>query len=111
MRLGREWIGRKVRVEMDRPLGSEHPERPGFFYEVNYGYLPGTLAADGEPIDAYVLGPDQPLDVFEGEVIAIVKREDDVEDKLVVSLSRMSAEAVTGAVHFCEKRYKSHVEV
>jgi len=45
------WIGKRVKVEMDRPLGSKHPD-PRFetIYPINYGYIPGTLSsADNEP--------------------------------------------------------------
>jgi inorganic pyrophosphatase len=50
-----------VEVIMDRPLGCNHPKH-GFRYEVNYGYVPNTLAPDGEEIDVYVLGVDKPLE-------------------------------------------------
>ena len=35
------FIGQKVNVIVDRPLGSKHPNH-GFIYEVNYGYIPNT---------------------------------------------------------------------
>lgn len=70
-------------VYIDRPLGSCHPIH-GFAYEVNYGYVPGTLAPDGEPLDAYVLGPKVPLEEFTGICIAMIERKDDVESKLVI---------------------------
>jgi inorganic pyrophosphatase len=44
-----------VKVIVDRPLVSRHPEH-GFIYPVNYGYIPGTLTGDGEEIDTYILG-------------------------------------------------------
>ena len=60
----------KVKVIVDRPMGSRHPEH-GFIYPVNYGYVPGTLAEDGEEIDAYVLGKFEPVDSYEGVVIGL----------------------------------------
>ena len=39
----REWLGRRIRVVIDRPLGSTHPGG-GFDYPVNYGYVPGVVA-------------------------------------------------------------------
>lgn len=68
---------------MDRPLGSRHPDWD-FEYPVNYGYVPGTLAPDGEEQDAYVLGVDEPLSDYEGTCIAVIHRLDDDDDKLVV---------------------------
>ena len=77
------YLGRIVDVEIDRPLGSAHPKY-GFIYEVNYGFISGTISGDGEELDAYVLGVDNPLKTFNGRVIAIVHRTDEDDDKLVV---------------------------
>jgi ubiquinone/menaquinone biosynthesis C-methylase UbiE len=76
-------VGRLVEVRVDRPLGSLHPEF-GIGYPVNYGFVPGTRSADGEELDAYVLGPEKPLSEFVGRCIAVVHRLDDDDDKLVV---------------------------
>jgi inorganic pyrophosphatase len=83
------YLGKLVFILIDRPLGSLHSEH-GFFYEVNYGFVPGTLAPDGEPLDAYVLGPDGPLEEFTGICIAVIEREDDVESKLVIATEGQS---------------------
>ena len=103
-------MGKEVEVVMDRPLGSVHPERKNLVYEVNYGYLPGTMADDGEEIDAYVLGPDQPLERYRGKVIAIIKRNNDVEDKLVVADGKeYTAVEIMKLVHFQEQYWDSSV--
>jgi inorganic pyrophosphatase len=83
MRLGSEWLGRHLPVTIDRPLGSAHPDRPEIIYPVNYGYVPRTIADDGEPIDVYVIGEPAPLSDTIVFIVAIVRRDDDVEDKLV----------------------------
>ncbi|MBQ9299025.1 MAG: hypothetical protein IJ214_00790 [Clostridia bacterium] len=44
-----------VHVVIDRPLGSRHPEHPDLVYPVNYGYIPGLPAGDGE--DKWVAAP------------------------------------------------------
>ena len=79
----RDFLGKLVRVHMDRPLGSKHPKH-GFTYEVNYGFIPDTISGDGEELDAYVLGPDYPLKDFLGRCIAIIHRTNDNDDKLIV---------------------------
>lgn len=79
-----EYLGEIVNVVMDRSLGSRHPEHD-FIYPVNYGYIPDTKAGDGEEIDVYVIGEFEPLKEYEGRVIAVIKRHNDNEDKLVVS--------------------------
>ena len=79
----KEYLGKKVRVVMDRPLGSVHPKH-GFVYPVNYGYIPNTISGDGEELDAYVLGVHNPLTEFDGVVVAIIHRINDNDDKLIV---------------------------
>ncbi len=77
------FIGKTVDVKIDRPLCSKHPKHD-IFYSVNYGFIPGTKAPDGEEIDAYVLGVYVPLQEFKGKCIAIIHRTNDDDDKLVV---------------------------
>ena len=40
-------IGEIVRVVVDRPLGSCHPQWTELWYPLNYGYVPGIMAPDG----------------------------------------------------------------
>ena len=80
----KEYLGKTLEVTVDRPLGSKHPKH-GFVYPVNYGYIAGTSAPDGEEIDAYVLGIDEPLEKATGKCIAIIHRTNDNDDKLVIS--------------------------
>ena len=79
-------IGQTVKGVIDRPLGSAHPRHPEMIYPLNYGYVKGVFAEDGAEQDVYILGTDQPLREFEGKVIAVYRRFDDVEDKWIVSL-------------------------
>ncbi|MBF6296848.1 inorganic diphosphatase [Nocardia amamiensis] len=81
--LARQFLNRTVDLTFDRPYGSHHPTC-GFRYLVNYGYVPGTLAPDGKELDAYYLGPAEPLSSAQGVCIAIVHRWYDDDDKLVV---------------------------
>ena len=78
------FIGQKVNVVIDRPLGSKHTEH-GFVYKVNYGYILNTKSVGGEELDAYVLGVDTPLTETKGVCIAVIRRTDDDDDKLIVS--------------------------
>nr|WP_307998360.1 hypothetical protein [uncultured Merdimonas sp.] len=47
-------LGKIVKVTVDRPLGSCHPKHPDICYPVNYGYVKGVMAADGEEQDVYI---------------------------------------------------------
>ena len=72
-----------VKVIVDRPMGSYHPNHKDIFYSINYGYIEGIIAPDGEEQDAYILGIDKPVKEFVGKIIAIIRREDDVEEPTV----------------------------
>ena len=83
-------IGDVVKVIVDRPLGTYHPKYKNIYYSVNYGFVPNTLAPDEEEQDAYILGVEKPIREFVGQVIAIIRRIDDVEEKWVVAPKNMS---------------------
>ena len=104
MENSKDYLGKKVKVIMDRPYGSFHPKW-GFKYETNYGYIPNTVSGDGEELDAYVLGVFEPLSEFEGEVIAIIKRDNQDDDKLIVVSEgvNFSDEEINKQVDFQEK--------
>ena len=106
-------IGAAVTVLVDRPLGSEHPEHPDLIYPVNYGYIPGIMAPDGEDQDAYILGVDRPLKRFSGRVIAVIHRLDDVEDKWVVCPEDMSfsKKEIAEKTDFQERFFKMEIMV
>lgn len=100
-------IGESVKVIVDRPLGSVHPNYKEMSYPVNYGFIEGIIAGDGEAQDAYVLGVDEPLSFFEGVVIAVIHRKNDVEDKWVVAPKGMifTPQEILEKVYFQEQFY------
>lgn len=104
----KNYLGKTVRVLVDRPIGYLHGD---ILYPVNYGFLPGTLAGDGEEQDAYILGVDTPIREFEGRVIGIVFRKNDREDKLVVAPESMvfHQAQIAEAVHFQEQYFDTRV--
>ena len=104
----REYLGKIVKVVMDRPLGTKHPKH-GFEYPVNYGYIPNTVSGDGEELDAYVLGIYEPIAEFEGQVVAIIHRTNDNDDKLIVvpQGQNISDEEIRKQTHFQEQWFES----
>ena len=78
-------IGRTVTVTVDRPLGSYHPEHKDMYYPINYGYVEGIMAPDGE--------------------------EDDVEEKWVVAPEGMTftKEEIREQIHFQEQYFDSEI--
>lgn len=103
-----DFLGKTVHVVVDRPIGYQHK---GITYPIHYGYIPGALAGDGEEQDAYILGVDKPVDAFEGRVIAVICREDDCEDKLVVAPEGVlyHQAQIAQAVAFQEQYFQSHI--
>lgn len=80
------YLGKKVRIDIDRPIGYVHrKETYSLIYPINYGFIPGVLGGDGEELDVYLLGFDTPQKEYTGNIIGIVHRQNDVEDKLVMA--------------------------
>ena len=106
-------IGNIVKVTVDRPLGSYHPKHKDIYYPINYGYIEGIIAPDGEEQDAYILGVDKPVKEFVGKIIAIIHRFDDVEEKWVVVPEDVSftKDEIMQQVEFQEKYFKSEIRM
>lgn len=101
-------LGKSVHVEVDRPVGYLHGD---ILYPLNYGYLPGVKAGDGEEQDVYILGTEDPLTSFEGRIIGAVLRKNDCEDKLVAAPEGMVFHQgeIAEAVRFQEQFFDSHI--
>jgi len=81
-------------------------------YMVNYGYIPGTIAPDGDPIDAYVLGTEYALKQCSAKVIAAIRRRNDAEDKIVVAMSgEWDGPSIEKETEFQEQYFDSWVEL
>lgn len=102
-------LGQMVQVTVDRPMGFR---RGDMVYPVNYGFVPGIIAGDGEEQDAYILGVSQPVDEFYGRVIGIVRRKNDREDKLVVAPDgmRFHQGEIAQAVAFQERYFDTWIQ-
>jgi inorganic pyrophosphatase len=105
LEIAKKYLGKEVKVKIDRPLGSTHPRFDKLVYTSNYGEVDGVIAPDGDFLDAYVLKVDKPLKEYTGSVIAIVHRLTDDDDKLVVvpTGETMTDEEIEKAVEFQEK--------
>ena len=104
-------IGSIVTVTVDRPMGSYHPKHKDIYYPINYGYIEGIIAPDGEEQDAYILGVDKPVEKFTGKVIAIIHRLDDIEDKWGICPENMtfSKEEIAEKVMFQEQFFNTEI--
>lgn len=106
-------LGKIVKVIVDRPLGTYHPKHKGIYYSVNYGYVEGIIAADGEEQDAYILGVNKPIKEFNGKVLAIIHRFNDIEEKWVVASEGESftKDEIMQQVDFQEQFFKMEIRM
>ncbi len=106
MSLYTPFLGKKVSIIIDRPKGSKHPTHH-FVYPINYGYIPDTKAEDGKEVDVYVLDIEEPINTTEGRVIGIIVREDDLENKLLVTAkeTHYTKESIRRLTHFQEQYF------
>lgn len=102
-------MGKNVHVVVDRHIGYHHGD---VVYPINYGYIPGIIAGDGEEQDAYILGVSEPLTEFDGRVVAAIRRKNDCEDKLVVApVEKIYHQGeIAEAVHFQEQYFISTID-
>lgn len=110
LKLAKELLGKMVKVKIDRQLGSKHPKW-GFVYDVNYGFIEGIIAPDGEELDAYLLKVNKPVEESEGMVVAIIHRTDNDDDKLVVVPDgvKVTDEEIESMTQFQEKFFKHEI--
>ena len=108
------FLGKTVNIKIDRPIGYVH-QKDGYSltYPVNYGYIPDVIGGDGEELDVYLLGISVPVAEYTAEVIGIVHRRNDVEDKLLAVPHGMdfTKEEIAQAVHFQEQYYDTEIEL
>ncbi len=106
----KEYLNKTITIKIDRPMGSRHPKH-GFFYPVNYGFVPNTTSGDGEELDAYLLGVFEPVETYTGKVIAIIRRQDDNDDKLIVVPADKSytPDQIRALTEFQERFFKSEI--
>jgi inorganic pyrophosphatase len=108
-----DYIGKEVEVRMDRPLGTKH-SKYDWSYLINYGFIENTIQGDGEELDAYVIGPKEPLKKFKGKCVAYIERLDDTGDyKLIVvseDFENISDEDILKAVNFQEQWFSPVVK-
>ena len=106
------YLGVTVTIGIDRPMGYVHHKgEKTLVYPINYGYIPDVLGGDGEELDVFLLGVDEPVENFTGRIIGIAYRADDVEDKLIMAPEGMkfNAEQIACAVRFQEKYYHTTI--
>ncbi|MFA5130376.1 MAG: inorganic diphosphatase [Patescibacteria group bacterium] len=106
-----DYLGKTVTITIDRPINSKHPKF-GWPYPLNYGFVPGTLSPDGEELDAYLIGINEPVESYAGVCIAVIHRTNDNDDKLVVvteDKKSITDDELREATHFQEQYFTSEI--
>jgi len=102
-------LGKKYKVIVTNPIGSSLDTNEDIIFKVNYGIVDGVLDAAGENQEAYILGVDKPLNSYEGRLIAIIHRTNDIENKWVISNFHYSKEEIAKQVDFLEKFFNIEI--
>ena len=105
---------RFLRYFIDRPIGYTHyKENYSLTYPINYGYIPDVIGGDGEELDVYLIGVNEPVTEYECQIIAVAHRNDDIEDKLVGAPigMRFSEKQIKDVISFQEQYYDTEIEV
>jgi inorganic pyrophosphatase len=89
--------GSNVKYELDKESGVIFVDRfssTSMFYPANYGYVPGTLSEDGDPVDVLVLSEQAvvPGVVIPSRPVAMLE----MEDESGIDAKIIAVPAVTG---------------
>lgn len=98
-------LGSSNKYELDKKSGLLKLDRvlhSAVYYPANYGFIPQTLADDGDPLDVLVLGtePVYPLTIVEARAIGLMsmKDQDELDHKVI-------------AVHVNDPEFSSYHDV
>ncbi len=101
--------GSNIKYEVDAETGILTVDRflhTAMNYPFNYGFIPGTLAADGDPLDVLVLSryPVQPGSVMMVKPIGVLLMEDEGgEDEKIVAVPRAKVDPFYGVFEEVEE--------
>ena len=87
-------------LKVDRPKGTSHPRYPELIYPLDYGYLEGTLSADGAGMDVW-LGASGDRDLC-GIILTVDLLKRDTEIKLLLGCT---SEEIRMILHFHTSKY------
>lgn len=107
------YLGKTVKILIDRPIGYVHEKKKyTLTYPINYGYIPEVLGGDGEELDVYLLGVNEPVSEYTAKIIGAVYRRNDVEDKLIAAPEGTCFDQaqIAKEIHFQEQYYDTYVD-
>lgn len=104
-------LGQLVRVIVDHPYGSIHPYYPDEECTCNYGYLCPEGRLDEELKNAYVIGPQEPVEYFDGIIVAIIFHRYDHETRFIVAKQKeIDHQKIIDAIAFQEQNFEVFIK-
>ncbi|NNF03808.1 MAG: hypothetical protein HKN17_05015 [Rhodothermales bacterium] len=85
-------------IEIERPHGSPHPDHPSIIYPIDYGFVRGTISADGHAVDIFV-GSDADAGLV-AAIFTVDHRKGDREVKLIFNCTPEEVYLVNGFINF-----------
>jgi|LAHS01.1.fsa_nt_gb GNAT superfamily N-acetyltransferase len=108
--LGKEMLGKSVTVTVDHPYGSFHPTIADAIYPVNFGYVSAPVACNDGMQDAWVIGPQEPVETFTGVVAGIVYHKNGDSRWIVIQQGMMvNHEQIINLIGFEEQYYETKI--
>jgi len=108
--LGRQMLGKTVTVTVDRPYGSFHPTIANVIYPINFGYVSAPLSLQEGMQDAWVVGPQTPVETFQGVVAGIIYHKDGDSRWIVVQPGMVIDHAqIINLIGFEEQYYETRI--
>ena len=92
-----EALIRRNGITIDRPHGTRHPAHPSIIYPMDYGYVNGTRATDGEDLDVFRGTAGTGL---AGAILSVDHRKGDREFKLLFDCSPEEIYLANGFINF-----------
>jgi inorganic pyrophosphatase len=97
-----ERLVREHGVTVERPAREPHPEYAEIIYPLDYGYIPDTVATDGDPVDCFIGSRHQESEEasLAGLILTTDHRKGDREAKLLVDCTAPEIYTAHGFINY-----------
>ena len=89
-------------VCVERPVREPHPDHPTIIYPIDYGYIPGTEATDGQAVDCFIgsAPSSSAASGLVGLILTTDYREGDREAKLLIDCTPPEIYTAHGFINY-----------
>jgi len=87
---------------VERPAGRPHPDHRTIIYPIDYGYVPGTQATDGQAVDCFLgsAPPSSDASGLVGLILTTDYRKEDREAKLLIDCTPTEIYTAHGFINY-----------